>query len=227
MLQYSLSPFFPFSLSYGGSLTLYSSLWIILTLHLFIIWAPTWVPVPSDTLFGFLWAVVAKAALFRGFLHINVARKVVVMHLMRWQQLSLRYSWISFHLVCLWGTSPPLELLGRSFWLLEYILRLYTSHPRRNSSSDHLPFVSYSWDVKLELLTTICPFLDHSTSSDKAQSPIYYLGPLSLHIWFMINHTLQGHNISENINETNFNYLDDFLWYHKNFRKSTSFLSIF
>ena len=70
---------------------------------------------------AFLWVVVAKAALFRGLLHINAARKVVVMHLMWWQQLSHRYSWISFFLVCLWSTSPPLELLGGSFWLLQCI----------------------------------------------------------------------------------------------------------
>ena len=40
---------------------------------------------------GFLWVVVAKAALFKGLLHINVTRKVAAMHLMRWQQLFLRY----------------------------------------------------------------------------------------------------------------------------------------
>ena len=129
---------------------------------------------------AFLWVVVAKAAVFRGLLHINAARKVVVMHLMWWQQLSHRYSWISFFLVCLWSTSPPLELLGGSFWLLEYILGLYTSHPRRNSSSDHLPLVPYSWDIKLELLTIVCPSSDHLASSDKAQGPIYYSRPLSL-----------------------------------------------
>jgi len=44
-----------------------------LILHLLIIWALTWVSVPSDTLFGFLWVVVDKAALFRGLLYINAA----------------------------------------------------------------------------------------------------------------------------------------------------------
>ena len=86
--------------SHGGSLTLYSSIWIILTIYLFIIWVITWVLVPSDTLFGFLWVVLAKAALFRSLFHINAIRKVAAMYLMRWQQLSLRYSWISFLLVC-------------------------------------------------------------------------------------------------------------------------------
>ena len=68
------------SLPHGGSLTLYSSPWTILTLHLLIIWALTWVPIPSDILFGFLWVVVAKAALFRGLLHINAAKRVVAIH---------------------------------------------------------------------------------------------------------------------------------------------------
>ena len=72
------------SFSHGGSFTLYIPLWIIFILHLLIIRAFIWVPIPSDTLFGFLWVVVAKTVLFRGFLHINVARKVAAMHLMRW-----------------------------------------------------------------------------------------------------------------------------------------------
>ena len=56
----------------------------ILILHLLIVWDLTWVPVPLDTLFGFLWIVIAKVALFRGLLHINVARRVIVAHLMWW-----------------------------------------------------------------------------------------------------------------------------------------------
>ena len=72
------------SLPHGRSLTLYSSLWTILILHLLIIWALTWVSVPLNTLSGFLWVVIANASLFRGFLNINAARKVAVMHSMRW-----------------------------------------------------------------------------------------------------------------------------------------------
>ena len=106
----SLSIFW--SLSHGGSFTLYISVWTIFILHLLIIWAFSWVPVPSDTLFGFLWVVVANAVLFRGLLHINAARKVVAVHLMRWWQLSLRYFWVSFLLVCSWGMSLSLEFLG-------------------------------------------------------------------------------------------------------------------
>ena len=57
---------------------------MILTLHLLIAQAITWVLVPSDILSGPLWVGVAKVALFRGLLHINAARELVVEHLMRW-----------------------------------------------------------------------------------------------------------------------------------------------
>ena len=73
-----------------GFFTLYNSFLIILTLHLSFIWDYTWVSVPSDTSFGSLWVVVTKVSLFRCLLHINAARKVVIMHLMRRQQLFLR-----------------------------------------------------------------------------------------------------------------------------------------
>ena len=82
-----LLQYFPFDFSipfHGGSLTLYSSLWTILILHLLIIWALTWIFVLSDTPFGFLWVTVAKAALFKGLFLINATRKVAVVHLMRW-----------------------------------------------------------------------------------------------------------------------------------------------
>ena len=69
---------------HGRFLTLYSSPLIILALHLLIIWDLTWVYVPLDTLFGFLWVVVVKAVLFKGLLHINTAKKVVAVHSMRW-----------------------------------------------------------------------------------------------------------------------------------------------
>ena len=81
---YNIPSLFFWSLPYGGSLTLYSSFWTILILHLLIIWAIAWVPVPSDTLSGFLWVVVAKTALFRGLLNISAARKVAVVHSMQW-----------------------------------------------------------------------------------------------------------------------------------------------
>ena len=68
----------------GRSLTLCNSSWIILILHLLIIYAITWVLVPSDTFFSFLWVAIAKTVLFRGLLHINAIRKVAAMHLMWW-----------------------------------------------------------------------------------------------------------------------------------------------
>ena len=109
VFSFSFSP-----LSHRRSLTLYSSLWTILILHLLIIWALTWVPVPSNTLFGFLWVVIAKATLFKGLLHINAAKRVVVVHLMRWKQFSLRYFLVPITLVRLWCTSLSLEFPGGS-----------------------------------------------------------------------------------------------------------------
>ena len=73
-----------------GFFTLYSSFQIILTLHLSFIWYFTWVFVPSAASSGSLWVVVTKVSLFWCFLHINAVKKVVTMHLMRWQQLFLR-----------------------------------------------------------------------------------------------------------------------------------------
>ena len=81
---YNILSLFLWSPPHGGSLTLYNSLWTILILHLLIIWALTWVHVPSNAFSGFLWVVVAKAVLFRGLLNINAARKVTAMHSMQW-----------------------------------------------------------------------------------------------------------------------------------------------
>ena len=63
---------------------------------------------------------------------------------------------------------------------LEYILKLHSSYSRRSSSSNYHSLIPYSWYFKLEPLITICPSLDHSTSSEKAHGPIYDFGPLSL-----------------------------------------------
>ena len=90
--------FFPSSL-HKGFFTLYNSFQIILTLHLSFIWDFTWVSIPSETSFGSLLVVVTKVSLFRCLLHINAVRKVVTVHLMRWQQLFLRsfgHSHLSF-----------------------------------------------------------------------------------------------------------------------------------
>ena len=63
--------------------------------------------------------------------------------------------------MCLWGVSLSLKLIGRSLLLLEYILELHCLGSRRNSPSNHLPFVSYLWDFKLEFLIIICSSSDH------------------------------------------------------------------
>ena len=171
------SHYFFRSLPHGGSLTWYSSPWTILILHLLIIWAFTWVPVPSDTLFGFLWVVVAKTTLFRGLLNINAARKVAAVHSMRWYQLSLRYFWGLIVLRCLWYRSLSLELPGRSSWLLENVFETYLSYPRRYSSSDYPPICislieSWVWTIHYHsLVLRLLTFLV------KAQYMIWALNP--------------------------------------------------
>ena len=72
----SLSFFLPFFC--GESFNLYSSFWLIFTLHLLIIWTFTWVLVPSTTFPDLLWVALAKKTLFRRLLHINAASKVAV-----------------------------------------------------------------------------------------------------------------------------------------------------
>ena len=64
--------------SYRRPLTLYSSLWTILVLHLLVINAYTWVHVPSATLSDVLWVAVTQIALFRGFVHINGVKMLAV-----------------------------------------------------------------------------------------------------------------------------------------------------
>ena len=119
------------SIPHGGSLILYNSSWAILILQLLIIWSLTWVPIPSNTLSGFLWVVVAKVVLFRGLLNINVVRKVSAVHLMWWYQLSLRYFWVLISFVCLRCMSLSLELPRRSPWLVKCIFEPDLSCPRR------------------------------------------------------------------------------------------------
>ena len=53
---------------------------MILSFHLLIIQAITWVFVPSDTFPSPLWVGVAKVALFKGLLHINAAKMFSGMH---------------------------------------------------------------------------------------------------------------------------------------------------
>ena len=134
----------------------------------------------SDTLSALLWVVIAKAALLRSLLYINVARKLAAEHSMRWQQFFLRY-FLTFILpVCSRWTSLSVELPRRLLWMIEYTFDLYFVCPRRHLSSDHLPLAFYLWDFELNSLTIVHSFLDQSMSSDKVQGPIYNFGPLPL-----------------------------------------------
>ena len=114
--------FFP-SLFHKGFFTLYSSLWIILTLHLLFIWDFTWVSVPSNTSSSSLWVVITRVSLFRCLLHINAVRKVVIVHLIRWQQLFLRsfgLSPLSFksigHVLLSWASWKIPLAVGIQIW---------------------------------------------------------------------------------------------------------------
>ena len=121
-----------------GSLTLYSSFWTILILHLLVIWVATWVHVPSDTLSCLLWVVIAKIALFKGLLHINAIRKLVIGHSMQWQQLFLRYFLTSILPIRLRCMSFSVEFPRMSLWVIEYTFYLCFVYSRRHFSSDHL-----------------------------------------------------------------------------------------
>ena len=68
----------------GGSSHYIVLFQIILIVHLLFIGTFTQVHVPSDIFSDFLYTVVVEIALFRGPLHINAARKVATVHLMRW-----------------------------------------------------------------------------------------------------------------------------------------------
>ena len=72
-----LSALFPRSPILGGSLLLYTPFQLILTLHLLIMQAITWVFVPSATFPNPLWVAATKAALFRGYFLINAAKTLV------------------------------------------------------------------------------------------------------------------------------------------------------
>ena len=69
---------------YGGFFTLYSFLSDHLDCTLIIHLNLYSRACPIDIFSGFLCTVVVEIALFRGLLHINVARKVAAVHLMQW-----------------------------------------------------------------------------------------------------------------------------------------------
>ena len=110
---------------YGGPLTLYSSIWIILILYLLIIYATTWVLVPSDTFSSLLWVGVAKATLFKGPLHINAPRVLVVEHLMGKQQLFLelfyRHASVCLHVILVFSFGKLWKTAFASGSLLFYL----------------------------------------------------------------------------------------------------------
>ena len=87
------------------------------------IWDFTWVFVLSATSFGSLWVAVTKVSLFRCLLHINAARKVVTVHLMRRQQLFFRYfglSYFSFksigYVLLSWASWKVPLVVGMQIW---------------------------------------------------------------------------------------------------------------
>ena len=126
LCSFSLFFFFASFPLLGDSYILYRPSFIIWALHLLIIQTPTWAPVTSDTLTSSLWVAVTKAALFRGLLFINAAKRVAVVHLMWWWQPLLGYFGSPFFLRA-WSEDysswdAPLT------WTLE--------RPRRNYSSD-------------------------------------------------------------------------------------------
>ena len=175
-----LSPFrSPF---HEESSTLYSFFWIIFTLHLLIIWTLTWVLVPSATSTNFLWVAVAKVALFRGLLHINAASKLAVVHLMWWCQPSFRYFGSSSFSHVREAHSYHWTFLEVHFncWIIYF--EPYSLSPGSMYSLNSHSFALYLWNLVWEYFIIICLSLDLFISSDKAQGPIYDLGPLPLHI---------------------------------------------
>ena len=146
--------------------------------------------VPSDTLSGLLWVVVARAALFRGLLHINATKKLAVGHSIRWQQLFLRYflaSILPIHSRC---TSFSMEFPRRS--LLND--RIYVWSMLCLSEETLLleppflifPLACYLWDSELNTLTIVYSSSNQSKSSAKTQDPIYNFRLLSLQYIFLI-----------------------------------------
>ena len=139
--------------------------------------------VPSDTLSGLLWVVIAKVALFRGLLHINAARKLVAGHLMRWQQLFLRYFIAPTPPIRSTCTPLSMEFPVGSLWAMKYAFDWCFVHSRRQSSSNHL-----SWPLHLHVtyrtlnLTSSLLFIRHRTnqrprSKPKAQDTFWALIP--------------------------------------------------
>ena len=137
------------SLSHGDFLLLYSTLQLVIALHLLTIWASTWVPVPSDIPLLFLWVALAKIILFSCPFYINAVGKVAPLHLMRQLWLPPERLAFSFYLgrfltvyrACVglpFSASEETHLLGRP---------LNKSGPTRLGwkSSGHVFTSCYGW----------------------------------------------------------------------------------
>ena len=156
---------------------LYSSLWIILTLHLSFLWDFTAVFVPSDTSSGSLWVEITRVSLFRCLLHINAARKVVTVHLMRWQQLFLRSFGLSSlffksieHVLLSWASWKVSLGVGIQIWgMVAMFERIFLGH----SSTCFLPTRPYGWPL-LFSSNLLVRFIVLGQTHD----PTYYFGPL-------------------------------------------------
>ena len=149
-----------------GFFILYSSLWIILTLHLSFIWDFTWVSVPLNISSGSLWVVITRVSLFRFLLHMNAVRKVVIVNLMQWQQLFLG----SFVLSLLPFKSIGHVLLSLNFlegssncWDIDlrYVNRIREDFPPRTFLFMLLTYGALGWAFTIywqSLRTFYCPW---------------------------------------------------------------------
>ena len=159
---------------------LYSSLWIILTLHLSFIWDFTWVSVPLDISSGSLWVVITRVSLFRFLLHINAVRKVVIVNLMQWQQLFLGSFVLSLlpfksigHVLLSWTSWKIPPVVGIQIWdMLAISERIFLLGC---SSTCFLPTRPYARPL---LFTS--SLLKRFIVLGQAHGPTYYFGPLPL-----------------------------------------------
>ena len=140
-------------------------------LHLLIIWALTWVHVPSNTPSGFLWVVIAKAALFRGLLlpphwmhysYFTFDISEFLSSLYVYDACPYHWSFLESHLDC-WNT------------YLSCIYHIQWNIPPWTT----FPFASCSLSLGSEPFITICLSLDHSCSRPRSKAQ-YIIWALNL-----------------------------------------------